>query len=152
MFNAFLDGSKPAIESAAIANATGLNAPKNGLTFPPGSVDDIPTLMRPTFEGGVLESKGLVEVISCITTAGKAIPHDLRKGVWVCFEADTQYLKDCFEEYKWVTDPSGKYMSHYKRWHLIGLEFAISIASVGRLQELHKQLLALHLKCLRPRQ
>ena len=131
MFNAFLDGSKPAIESAAIANATGLNAPKNGLTFPPGSVDDIPTLMRPISEGGVLESKGLVEVISCITTEGKAIPYDLRKGVWVCFEADTQYLKNCFKEYKWVTDPSGKYMSHYKRWHLIGLEFAISIASVG---------------------
>ncbi|MBM10229.1 MAG: flagellar biosynthesis protein FlgA [Magnetovibrio sp.] len=131
MFNAFLDGSKPAIESAAIANATGLNAPKNGLTFPPGSVDDIPTLMRPISEGGVLESKGLVEVISCITTEGKAIPYDLRKGVWVCFEADTQYLKNCFKEYKWVTDPSGKYMSHYKRWHLIGLEFAISIASVS---------------------
>jgi predicted homoserine dehydrogenase-like protein len=27
MFNAFLDGSKPAIESTAIANATGLDAP-----------------------------------------------------------------------------------------------------------------------------
>ena len=29
IFNAFLDGSKPAIESAAIANATGLDAPSN---------------------------------------------------------------------------------------------------------------------------
>ena len=47
MFNAFLDGSKPAIESAAIANATGLEAPENGLAFPPGGIDDIPTLMRP---------------------------------------------------------------------------------------------------------
>ena len=45
MFNAFLDGSKPAIESAAIANATGLEAPENGLIFPPGGIDDIPTLM-----------------------------------------------------------------------------------------------------------
>ena len=31
MFNAFLDGSKPAIESAAISNATGLDAPVAGL-------------------------------------------------------------------------------------------------------------------------
>ena len=36
MFNAFLDGSKPAIESAAIANATGLEAPDDGLDLPAG--------------------------------------------------------------------------------------------------------------------
>jgi len=135
MFNAFLDGSKPAIESAAIANATGLDAPTGGLSFPPGSVDDIPTLMRPKSEGGELERKGLVEVISCLTRDGDPIPYDIRKGVWVCFEADTEYLQNCFEEYKWTTDPSGRYMCLYKRWHMIGLEFAISIASVGLRDE-----------------
>ena len=131
MFNAFLDGSKPAIESAAIANGTGLDAPSNGLVFPPGSIDDIPTLMRPQSEGGVLERKGMVEVASCLTLDGQPIKHDIRKGVWVCFEADTDYLKNCFEEYKVVTDPSGKYMTNYKRWHLIGLELAVSVACVG---------------------
>ena len=131
MFNAFLDGSKPAIESAAIANATGLDAPSAGLGFPPGGVDDIPTLMRPQAEGGCLEHKGMVDVISCLTRAGEQIPYDIRKGVWVCFEADTDYLRNCFEEYKVVTDPSGRYMALYKRWHLIGLELAVSVASVG---------------------
>ena len=131
MFNAFLDGSKPAIESAAIANATGLDAPRDGLVFPPGSVDDIPTLMRPRAEGGVLERKGLVEVISCLTADGKPIPYDIRKGVWVCIEADTDYIKHCFEEYKVTTDPSGRYMSLYRKWHMIGLELGISVASVG---------------------
>ena len=43
----------------------------------------------------------------------------------------TDYLKNCFEEYKVVTDPSGRYMTNYKRWHLIGLELAVSVASVG---------------------
>ena len=131
MFNAFLDGSKPAIESAAIANATGLEAPANGLVFPPGGIDDIPTLMRPKSEGGVLERKGLVDVVSCLTREGKQIPYDIRKGVWVVLEADTEYLKNCFEEYKVVTDPSGKYMTLYKRWHMIGLELAVSVASVA---------------------
>ncbi len=111
MFNAFLDGSKPAIESAAIANATGLEAPSQGLAFPPGSVDDIPTLMRPRSEGGVLESKGQVEVVSCLTSEGKPIPNDIRKGVWVCFEGDSEYIRNCFQEYSVVTDPSGRYMS-----------------------------------------
>ena len=135
MFNSFLDGSKPAIESTAIANATGLSAPSDGLTFPPGSIDDIPTLMRPTSEGGVLESKGFVEVISALTIEGEKIPYDIRKGVWVCVEADTDYIKNCFEEYKVVTDPTGRYMSLYKRWHMIGLELGMSVAAVGIRRE-----------------
>ncbi|MBL6597869.1 MAG: Gfo/Idh/MocA family oxidoreductase [Alphaproteobacteria bacterium] len=131
MFNAFLDGSKPAIESAAIANCCGLDAPAGGLLFPPGSIDDVPTLARPRSEGGVLDHKGMVEVISCLREDGTQIPHDIRKGVWVCFEADTEYLRNCFEEYNVVTDPSGRYMVNYKRWHLIGLELPYSVASVG---------------------
>lgn len=135
MFNAFLDGSKPAIESAAIANATGLEASDAGLGFPPGSIDDIPTLMRPKSEGGILDRKGLVEVVSCLTSDGVQIPYDIRKGVWVCIEADTDYIRRCFKEYSVVTDPSGRYMSMYRRWHMIGLELGISVASVGLRNE-----------------
>lgn len=131
MFNAFLDGSKPAIESAAIANATGLNVPSAGLLFPPGSIDDIPRLMRPQSEGGVLEKKGMVEVVSCLTPDGKPIANDIRKGVWVAFEAETEYLKNCFEEYNVTTDPSGRYMALTRKWHLIGLELAVSVAAVA---------------------
>ena len=135
MFNAFLDGSKPAIESAAIANATGLDVPDDGLAFPPGSAEDIPTLMRPKAIGGCLDHEGMVEVISCITSDGQQIPYDIRKGVWVCFRGDTDYIRNCFEEYKVITDPTGRYMSLYKKWHLIGLELGISVASVGLRQE-----------------
>ena len=131
MFNAFLDGSKPSIESAAIANATGLHVPKNGLAYPSGSVDDIPNLMRPQTVGGVLEQSGMVEVVSCLDADGNQIANDIRKGVWVCIEADTDYIKHCFEEYKVVTDTTGRYMSLYKKWHLIGLELGLSVASVG---------------------
>jgi predicted homoserine dehydrogenase-like protein len=135
MFNAFLDGSKPAIESAAIANATGLDVPHDGLAFPPGSVEDVPCLMRPRSLGGCLDHEGMVEVVSCITPDGKPIPYDIRKGVWVCFRGDTDYIRNCFEEYKVITDQTGRYMSLYKKWHLIGLELAVSVASVGLRQE-----------------
>ncbi len=131
MFNAFLDGSKPAIESAAIANATGLAVPKHGLAFPPGSAEDIPRLMRPKAIGGCLDHEGMVEVASCLTADGKPIPYDIRKGVWVCFRGDTDYIRNCFEEYKVITDDTGRYMSLYKKWHLIGLELGVSVASVG---------------------
>jgi predicted homoserine dehydrogenase-like protein len=131
MFNSFLDGSKPSIESTAVANATGLAVPSDGLTYPPASVEDIPCVTRPRSEGGVLEKKGIVEVISSLERDGREIGYDIRMGVWVTVEAETDYIKHCFEEYKAHTDPSGRYFTLYKRWHLIGLEVGLSVASVA---------------------
>ena len=131
MFNSFLDGSKPAIESSAIANATGLAAPAEGLAFPVGGAEDLAAIMRPRSEGGQLERKGMVEVASSLTRDGRPVPYDIRQGVWVVFEGDTEYLRRCFQEYMVRTDDSGRYASLYKRWHLIGLELPISVASVG---------------------
>ena len=131
MFNSFLDGSKPSIESTAVCNATGLLAPPDGLTFPPASVEDIPFVCRPIAEGGVLHQKGQVEVISSLETDGRVIPYDIRMGVFGVFEGETEYIRNCFREYMVRTDPSGRYACLYKRWHLIGLELGISVAAVG---------------------
>jgi predicted homoserine dehydrogenase-like protein len=131
MFNSFLDGSKPAIESTAVCNATGLTPAPHGLLYPPASVDDIPNVMRPIAEGGHLHHKGQVEVISSLETDGRAIPYDIRFGVFVVFEGETEYIRNCFREYMVRTDSSGRYACLYKRWHLIGLEVGISVASVG---------------------
>ena len=131
MFNSFLDGSKPSIESAAVANATGLRVPSNGLLYPPASVEDIPFVTRPISEGGVLERKGMVEVVSSLEANGRKIPYDIRMGVWVTVEGETEYIRNCFEEYNAHTDPSGRYFTLYKRWHLIGLEVGMSVASVA---------------------
>ena len=131
MFNSFLDGSKPSIESTAVSNATGLGVPSNGLLYPPASVEDIPFVTRPRSEGGVLERKGMVEVISSLEADGRKIPYDIRMGVWVTVEGETEYIRNCFEEYNAHTDPSGRYFTLYKRWHLIGLEVGVSVASVA---------------------
>ena len=106
-------------------------APPGGLTFPPASVDDIPFVMRPISEGGVLHQKGQVEVVSSLERDGRTIPYDIRFGVFVVFEGETEYIRNCFKEYRVRTDPSGRYACLYKRWHLIGLEVGISVASVG---------------------
>ncbi|HXZ93326.1 MAG TPA: SAF domain-containing protein [Burkholderiales bacterium] len=135
MFNSFLDGSKPAIETSAVCNATGLTPAPYGLAYPPAAVDDIPFVMRPKEEGGQLHHKGQVEVISSLERDGRAIPYDIRFGVWVVFEGESEYVRRCFTEYGVKTDPSGRYACLYKRWHLIGLEVGISVASVGLRRE-----------------
>lgn len=131
MFNSFLDGSKPAIESTAVCNATGLTPAPDGLSYPAARIDDIPNVMRPLAEGGQLHHKGQVEVVSSLELDGTPVPYDIRMGVWVVFEGDTDYIKRCFSEYGVQTDQSGRYACMYKRWHLIGLELGISVASVG---------------------
>ncbi len=135
MFNSFLDGSKPAIESTAVCNATGLTPAPDGLEYPAGPVDQIPNMMRPKSEGGILHHKGQVEVVSSLERDGTPIPYDIRFGVWVAFEGETEYIRRCFSEYGVKTDDSGRYACLYKRWHLIGLEVGISVASVGLRRE-----------------
>ncbi|MDE0045063.1 MAG: SAF domain-containing protein [bacterium] len=131
MFTSFLDGSKPAIESTAVANATGLTPAPDGLGYPPTSIDGLPHVCRTRCEGGTLHHKGQVEVVSSLHRDGVPIDYDIRFGVFVVFEADTDYIARCFREYGLATDDSGRYASMYKRWHLIGLELGISVASVA---------------------
>ena len=52
-------------------------------------------------------------------------------GVWVTVEAETDYIKNCFEEYNAHTDPSGRYFTLDKRGHLIGLAVGVSVASMA---------------------
>src|SRR6185312_5288986 len=131
MFNSFLDGTKSAIEMAAVANATGLTPAPDGLGFPPCGVDDLPRVLRPASDGGQLHHKGQVEVISSLERDGRPVFRDLRWGVYVVFEAPSDYVQRCFSEYGLVTDPSGRYAALYKPYHLIGLELGISVASAG---------------------
>ena len=131
MFNSFLDGTKPAIESTAVANATGLTPAPDGLAYPPCATPDLATIMRPRAEGGMLDHKGQVEVVSSLRPDGSEIADNLRWGVWVVFEAPNDYAARCFREYGLATDSTGRYASMYKRWHLIGLELGISVAAVA---------------------
>ncbi len=134
MFNSFLDGTKSAIEMAAVANATGLSAPR-GLRFPACRVDDLARLLKPASDGGLLDERGQVEVISSLERDARPVFRDLRWGVYVTFAADSEYVRRCFREYGLVTDPSGEYSAMYKPYHLIGLELGITVASIGVRQE-----------------
>jgi predicted homoserine dehydrogenase-like protein len=131
MFTSFVDGTKSAIEMAAIANACDLKAPRDGLAFPPCGVDDLPRLLCPRSDGGLLEDTGMVEVIASEERDGSPVDRDLRWGVYVVIEAPNAYAADCFGQYGVKTDPSGKYAALYRPCHLIGLELGISILSAA---------------------
>jgi predicted homoserine dehydrogenase-like protein len=135
MFNSFLDGTKSGIEMAAIANACALAPPEDGLLFPPCGTAELPNLLRPHNEGGVLPRKGMVEVVSSLTRDGAEIPDNLRWGVYVVFEGETEYARRCFSEYGVATDDSGRYAALWRPYHFIGLELGVSVASAALRRE-----------------
>ena len=56
--------------------------------------------MRPKAIGGILDRSHMVEVVSSLTTDGEPVAYDIRKGVWVCIEADTDYVRNCLKNIK----------------------------------------------------
>lgn len=123
MFNSFLDGTKSGIEMAAVANATGLAVPEDGLAFPPLGSHELAE--------GLRHMHGQVEVVSSLHRDGTEVMNDLRWGVYVAFEAPGEYTARCFKEYGVVTDTTGRVSALYRPFHLIGLELNISILSAA---------------------
>jgi predicted homoserine dehydrogenase-like protein len=114
MFNSFLDGTKSAIEMAAVANACGLDVPHDGLGFPPCGAAELASVLRPKKFGGVLAAEGMVEVVSSLERDGKPVARDLRWGVYVVFKAQSDYAASCFKQYGLPTDATGRYAAMYK--------------------------------------
>ena len=131
MHTSFRDGTKAAIEMAAVANAASLFPSDDGLTFTPGDVEEIASICRPAEAGGVLAHNGSVDVMSSVTRDGEWIEHNTQEGVFVVVEATNDYVSGCFTEYPWHPDSTGRYAALYRPYHYVGLELGVSIANAA---------------------
>ncbi len=130
MFNSFLDGTKSAIEMAAIANATDLEVAPDGLAFPPAATHQLPAVLAARAAEAGMSGTPMVETVSCLDGAGQPVPDDLRWGVYVVFKASSDYVAGCFRDYGLATDPTGQFAALWRPYHLIGLELGISVADM----------------------
>ena len=129
MYNSFTDGTKAAIEMAAVANGTGLDCPDDGLAFPPAGLHDLARVFRPESDGGRLPRAGLLDIAASQEPDGREVRNNIRYGVFVTFKAHDEYARACFAQYGLLTDPSGWYASLWRPFHLIGLETSVSVLS-----------------------
>ncbi|WP_091846901.1 NAD(P)H-dependent oxidoreductase [Palleronia pelagia] len=129
MYNSFTDGTKAAIEMAAIANATGLDCPEDGLAFHPAGLQDLAEVFKPVSEGGRLEKNGIVEIAASREPDGRVVLNNIQYGMFVTFKAPNEYTRQCFNQYGLLTDKSGWYGSMWRPFHLIGLETSVSVLS-----------------------
>ena len=133
MFTSFIDGTKSAIEMAAVSNATGLTPAPSGLLFPACAVENLAGTLIPETQGGLLHHEGQVKVISSRRRNGMDVKNDLRWGVFVTFKASSDYVRRCFSDYGLITDSSGYYAALWRPFHLIGLELGPSVVSAAIL-------------------
>jgi len=135
MYNSFTDGTKSAIEMAAVANMTGLRPDCRGMHFPPAGIEQLPEVLKPAAEGGILSKTGVVEVVSSLDREGRPVPNDLRWGVYVVITSPRPYIRRCFAEYGLPVDRTGRYAAFYRPYHLVGMELPVSIARAALTHE-----------------
>ena len=129
MYNSFTDGTKAAIDMAAVANATGLDCPEDGLSFYPAGIHDLSTIFKPIANGGRLTKSGLVDIAASREPDGRNVYNNICYGMFVTFKAPNKYTRDCFRQYGLLTDETGWYASMWRPFHMIGLETNTSILS-----------------------
>ena len=135
MYNSFTDGTKAAIEMAAVANATGMDCPSDGLAFPPAGLHDLADVFKPASEGGRLEKTGIVDIAASREPDGRVVQNNIQYGMFVTFRAPNEYTRQCFNQYGLMTDTSGWYGSMWRPFHLIGLETSVSVLSAALRHE-----------------
>ena len=129
MYNSFLDSTKSAIEMCALCNGTGLIPQKCGLQFPPVGPKDLPEVLKPKTEGGILEHSGTVEIVASENRDGTPIKNHLRWGIYIVFKAGTDLVRRFLTMHDFLRDTSGEYGAIYRPFHMIGLELGMSVAS-----------------------
>jgi predicted homoserine dehydrogenase-like protein len=94
LYNSFTDGTKAAIEMAAVANGTGLDCPDDGLAFPPAGLHDLAQASSvPASDGGRMARSGLVDIAASQEPDGREVINNIRYGVFVTFKAHNEYAR-----------------------------------------------------------
>jgi len=114
MLASFVDGSKTMIEMTALSNATGLVPDVIGMHGPTAEVDELPKVLCPAADGGILSAPGRVEY-----AFGPA------PGVFVIVSGDDPIIS---EQMSYMSMGDGPYWCLYRPYHLASLEAARSVA------------------------
>ncbi|WP_417743866.1 NAD(P)H-dependent oxidoreductase [Salipiger sp.] len=117
-------------EMTVVANACGMGPDRPDLHCPIARIDEVPTILCGTGDGGILDRTGVLEIFHCLRAPGEI---SFAGGVFVvirCEHADTwEMLRDKGH----IVSRNGKTAMVFLPRHLLGLEAATSILEVGLL-------------------
>lgn len=112
----FVDGSKTAIEMAAIGNATGLIPDVDGMHGPAAGLEELVEVLIPEKDGGILSGDGRVDY---------SIGQGVSPGVFCIIEAEHPRIHERMKDLKLGAGP---YYAFVRPYHLTSLEVPLSCA------------------------
>ena len=121
MLSGFVDGTKTAVEMSCLANATGLIPDIRGMHGPHAKVADLPKILCPTKDGGILSQKGVIDFAIGVAP-----------GVFCVIESESPIVA---EEMRYLSMGSGPYWVLFRPYHLTSLETAITVATAAIYHE-----------------
>lgn len=134
MYNSFLDGTKIAVETCALANAAGLDPDVPGMHHRTLEPHEVPEILRPEEDGGILSQKGVIETVSGRYADGTTTAYDLGPSVFIVVEAKNPAVQEFLLAHDGAgihVASDGRYAFFHRPYHLASIETPISIAMVA---------------------
>ena len=117
-------------EMTVAANATGLMPDVPELHLPVVRISEIPEVLCPVEEGGRLETKGAIDIVTCLREAADA---GLGGGVFIVVSCENDYSRTILTTKGLIPNGRGSTAVIYRPYHLCGVETPISILSAALL-------------------
>lgn len=111
----FVDGSKTAVEMAAVSNATGLVPDVRGMHAAKTSVAELNRVFIPKADGGVLDKRGVVEFAIGV-----------HPGVFLVVYTDNERIKEGLIQRDMGNGP---YYTLFRPFHLCSIEVPLTVAN-----------------------
>ena len=131
VFCSFLDGTKHAIESVTLSNATGLTVDVRGMHFPAIDLREMPDQLCLKSKGGILNREGVVEAVSSMRPDKTNVERNVRGGVFAVIDAPDRQAIESMASYgeiigMMIGETSGQAMI-YRPQHFVGHEMPLGI-------------------------
>ncbi len=117
-------------EMAIAMNATGLLPDTPTLHVPVVRIRELPEVLCPIEEGGILQVRGAIDAVTCLRSANDS---GLGGGVFVVVSCENDYSRDILTTKGLIPNSRGSTALIYRPYHLCGVEAPISILCAGLL-------------------
>ena len=124
----YFDGSKNQVEMCCVANMTGLIPDTRGMHKPSLTLTQIVDTLIPKSCGGILDNRGVIDVVNCLSVDGtKQVEPLLGGGVFVIGSCDNKRFSQVIRTKNVIHSKDGLHALFYRPYHLVGIEAPMSI-------------------------
>ncbi len=117
----FVDGTKTAIEMAAVSNATGLIPDKRGMHAARSTVEELNKVFVPASDGGILKHRGVVDFAIGV-----------HPGVFIVVSTNNERIKEGLVQRDMGEGP---YYTLFRPYHLCSIEVPLTVAQCAIYRE-----------------